>query len=72
MGFLNSKEGGNIYVGISDKNEVVGAKKDIDALQLEIKDRIKNNISPTPLGLFDIVVETLDNKKYCPCRHRKR
>ncbi len=62
VGFLNSKEGGNIYVGISDKNEVVGAKKDIDALQLEIKDRIKNNISPTPLGLFDIVVETLDNK----------
>ena len=37
---------------------------DIDKLQLIIKDRKKNNIAPSTLGLFDIDVNSYDTKKY--------
>ena len=60
--FLKYKEGGIIYVGISKNGQVVGLK-DIDLTQLQIKDRIKNNIQPSTLGLFDVIVETIDDKK---------
>ena len=63
IAFLNTS-GGNLYIGISDKGEVVGTNRNIDLLQREIKDRIKDNISPSTLGLFDVVVEELDDKKY--------
>lgn len=61
IGFLNNN-GGNLYIGIKDDATVVGIEEDIDKLQLEIKDRIKNNISPTPLGLFDINIEIYEGK----------
>lgn len=57
-----TKNGGNIYIGIADDGSVVGIKENIDTLQLKIKDRIKNNILPNTLGLFDIDVETYDGK----------
>ena len=56
--------GGNIYIGVKDNGEIVGINEDIDKLQLAIKDRIKNNIAPSTLGLFDIQIKTFDNKKY--------
>lgn len=62
IAFLNSKTGGTIYIGVNDQGEVVGVK-DIDNIQLQIKDRIKNNICPTTLGLYDISVEDKNNKK---------
>lgn len=62
ISFLNSN-GGNLYIGIKDDLSVVGIDGDIDKIQLEIKDRIKNNILPTSLGLFDILVEEYNNKK---------
>ncbi len=62
IAFLNYKEGGIIYVGIRKDGQVVGIK-DIDLTQLQIKDRIKNNIQPSTLGLFDVVVEIIDNKE---------
>lgn len=62
IAFLNYKEGGIIYVGIRKDGQVVGIK-DIDLTQLQIKDRIKNNIQPSTLGLFDVTVETIDNKE---------
>ena len=61
IAFLNYKEGGIIYIGINKNGQAVGIK-DIDLTQLQIKDRIKNNIQPSPLGLFDVTVETIDNK----------
>lgn len=61
IGFLNNN-GGNLYIGINDDGEVIGVNGNIDKLQLEIKDRIKTNISPITLGLFDIIVETHDSK----------
>lgn len=62
IAFLNYKEGGIIYVGINKNGQVVGVK-DVDLTQLQIKDRIKNNIQPSTLGLFDVTVETIDNKE---------
>ncbi len=61
IGFLNSG-GGDLYIGIKDNLKVIGIDDDIDKLQLEIKDRIKNKILPTSLGLFDIIVEQYDGK----------
>ncbi len=61
IAFLNYKEGGIIYVGVRKNGQVVGVD-DIDLTQLQIKDRIKNNIQPSTLGLFDVIVETIDDK----------
>mgnify|MGYP000543370653 FL=1 len=62
IAFLNYKEGGIIYVGINKNGQVVGVKN-TDLTQLQIKDRIKNNIQPSTLGLFDVTVETIENKE---------
>ena len=61
VAFLNYKEGGIVYVGI-DKNEKVLGVDNCDELQLKIKDRLINNISPSIMGLFDIYCEEIDNK----------
>ncbi len=62
IAFLNYKEGGIIYVGVRKDGQAVGIQ-DIDLTQLQIKDRIKNNIQPSTLGLFDVIVETIDDKE---------
>ena len=62
IAFLNYKEGGIIYVGINKDGQSVGLEN-IDLTQLQIKDRIKNNIQPSTLGLFDVIVETIDDKE---------
>lgn len=61
VAFLNSHEGGVIYIGVDDDGETVGIAND-DALQLKIKDRLKNNIQPSCMGLFDVLHETRDDK----------
>ncbi len=62
IAFLNYKEGGIIYIGINKNGQVVGIEN-TDLIQLQIKDRIKNNIQPSTLGLFDVTVETIDSKE---------
>lgn len=57
--FLNNKEGGVLYIGVDDNGNPVGMPN-IDSMQLKIADRIKNNILPSTLGLFDIVTEEID------------
>ncbi len=61
IAFLNN-DGGTIYVGINDKGQAVDIH-DIDGDILKIKDRIRNNIAPSPMGLFDIHSETMQTKK---------
>ena len=56
--FLNNKEGGVLYIGVDDNGNPVGMPN-IDSMQLKIADRIKNNILPSTLGLFDIVTEEI-------------
>ena len=56
ISFLNYYEGGVIYIGIDKTGNVIGVE-DGDGDALKIKDRIKNNISPSAMGLFDVAVE---------------
>ena len=62
VAFLNSREGGVIYIGIDD-NGVPQGVENSDSMQLQIKDRLKNNIHPTCMGLFDIIGEEKAAKK---------
>ncbi len=59
VAFLNYREGGLIYIGIDETGKTVGVT-DIDSDMLKIKDRIKNNILPSAMGLFDVVEEEKD------------
>lgn len=61
VAFLNYPEGGLIYLGIDKSGKTLGvADPDEDALR--IKDRIKHNISPSALGLFDVIIEERQKK----------
>lgn len=60
VAFLNNKEGGILYIGLDDNGKPVGLSE-LDSIQLKIADRIKNNILPSTLGLFDIVTENVEN-----------
>lgn len=62
IAFLNTREGGKIYIGIDNTGSVIGVE-DSDKLMLKIKDRIKNNIAPLAMGLFDVIEEEYQNKK---------
>ena len=62
VAFLNSKEGGTIYIGISKDLDIVGINN-CDEQQLHIKDRLIHNICPNILGLFDMCCEVIENKQ---------
>lgn len=47
VAFLNYKDGGVIYMGIDSGGEIIGVS-DCDKIQLVVKDRLKNNIQPSP------------------------
>ena len=61
VGFLNSKLGGDMYIGVADNGQIIGVDN-ADAVQLAISDRLKNNILPSCLGLFDINLEEREGK----------
>ena len=62
VAFLNYQEGGEIYIGIDNNGNAYGVN-DVDVTQRKIVDRIKNNILPVAMGLFDIIAETFQDKK---------
>ena len=62
VAFLNSRTGGRIFIGIDNSGHVIGVDN-ADKLMLQIKDRIKNNIEPSVLGLFDVVEEKMDGEQ---------
>lgn len=61
VGFLNYSEGGEIYIGIDDNGEVKGVEN-ADDTQKRIVDRIKNNIFPSTMGLFDVITFTKEGR----------
>mgnify|MGYP003439785593 FL=1 len=61
IAFLNYKEGGCIYIGVDKNGQTLGID-DVDDCMLRLKDRIKNNISPSAMGLFDITKEKRDGR----------
>jgi len=62
VAFLNYRDGGVIYIGMDADDTVVGVS-DADAVQLAVKDRLKNNILPSCLGLFDVFLENRAGKE---------
>lgn len=61
VSFLNYSEGGFIYIGIDKNRNTVGVD-DVDKVQLTLKNRIRTNILPSAMGLFDIIAEKRDGK----------
>ena len=61
VAFLNSRQGGVLSIGIDKEGHVVGVN-DLDGDMLKIKDRLKNNILPSCLGLFDVLYENKSGK----------
>ncbi len=62
IAFLNYREGGIIYIGIDNTGKTIGISN-TDSLQLQIKDRLKHNIQPSCLGLFDVIKDERDNQE---------
>jgi predicted HTH transcriptional regulator len=62
VAFLNYRDGGVIYVGVDDQGQALGLAH-ADRQQLEIKDRLKNNIQPSTLGLFDVLLERRQDRE---------
>lgn len=60
--FLNYRDGGIIFLGIDNDTHLPVGVLDGDQLQLKIKDRLKNNILPSCLGLFDVFLEKRQEK----------
>lgn len=56
VAFLNYPEGGLVYIGIDKTGKTLGVENP-DGDMLKVKDRIKNNIAPSAMGLFDVVSE---------------
>jgi predicted HTH transcriptional regulator len=61
VSFLNYAGGGEIIIGVDNNGATVGVS-DPDAEQLKIVDRIRNNIRPQTLGLFDVVQDKIGGK----------
>jgi ATP-dependent DNA helicase RecG len=61
IAFLNYHEGGVLYIGIDKKGKAIGVA-DMDGDMLKIKDRLKTNIAPSCMGLFDVISETKNGK----------
>ena len=61
VAFLNYHEGGIIYIGVDKDGKIVGCQNP-DETQLKIKDKLKHNISPSCLGLFEVILETIEEK----------
>lgn len=61
VAFLNAREGGLLYIGLDDDGNTVGVQH-ADQLQLTIRDRLKHNIQPSMMGLFEIIHEHRDGK----------
>ncbi|MGB4405562.1 MAG: RNA-binding domain-containing protein [Sphaerochaeta sp.] len=62
VAFLNTL-GGSLFIGLDDEGTVIGIQNP-DKLSLAIIDRIKTNIQPSPLGLFNVEVKQDASKSY--------
>ena len=61
VGFLNYSEGGEIYIGIANDGSILGIENS-DDIQKRIVERIKNNVYPSTMGLFDVIIAKMDGK----------
>jgi len=62
--FMNSL-GGKLFIGVNDDGNIMGIQNP-DKISLAVIDRIKNNIVPATLGLFNVEVkEERENSYIC-------
>lgn len=59
VAFFNNKEGGLVNIGVDKSGCSVGVSN-IDSGMLKIIDRLKHNITPSCMGLFDQRVENIE------------
>jgi predicted HTH transcriptional regulator len=62
VAFLNYRDGGVVYIGIDKTGAAVGVPE-CDEVQLKIKNRLRDKVSPSTMGLFDVVLEQVDGKE---------
>ncbi|NCC64890.1 MAG: winged helix-turn-helix transcriptional regulator [Spirochaetia bacterium] len=62
VAFLNTL-GGSLFIGLDDDGTIIGVQNP-DKLSLAIIDRIKTNIQPSPLGLFNVEVKQETDTSY--------
>lgn len=62
VAFLNTL-GGEIFIGVEDNGNIIGVEN-ADKLALIVIDRIKNNILPSAMGIFNVDVKQLSGKDY--------
>ncbi len=62
IAFLNYRDGGCIYLGVDGSAGEICGIENSDSVQLKVKDRLKNNILPSCLGLFDVIHELQNGK----------
>ncbi len=62
VAFLNSL-GGELFIGVNDEGIISGVQNP-NQLSLTIIDRIKNNIRPATMGLFNVAVKQDSGKSY--------
>ncbi len=62
VAFLNTL-GGEIIIGADDNGNIVGVDN-ADKLSLVVIDRIKNNISPSAMGIFNVDVKKSEDKTF--------
>ena len=63
IGFLNSDAGGEICIGIDADGTVYGVKN-YDEESRKLSDMIRNNISPSALGLYSITPKMRNDRPY--------
>jgi len=62
VAFLNYALGGVISIGVDKFGKGLGVAN-LDGDMLKIKDRLRNNIVPSCMGLFDVSVDVIDDKE---------
>lgn len=62
VAFLNTL-GGEIFIGVDDNGNIIGIENS-DKLALTVIDRIKNNILPSSMGIFNVDIKQSSGKDY--------
>ena len=62
VAFLNYHDGGVIQIGTEDDGSIIGVLNP-DKIMLAVKDRLRHNIAPSCMGLFDVYPEMVAEKQ---------
>ena len=63
VAYLNCHLGGTIFIGVKNDGRIYGVKN-VDQIAQTIKNRLRDNIRPSCLGLFDVLTLEEDGKHY--------